>query len=380
MRYLFCLGIIWIISCSDKNQNDGLGYFKKKIFLIDTFVVDATGEIIFLKYQLFGSDKSKDDKYLFNFNLDDHTLEKINLDQLKLEEKLRFEKEGPNGTGHTVGKIKIHSENRIMINGMNYSSLFSLKGERLLKIYFENFSLGGHPMEGGEELRFSRELDTKTNRLYGIILRHKDKSFALGILHLNEYEITKMELSTFQKLPHYTFTNILPGGSMLNKSPEIEIEKFGSKIILSNQITNALMWYDTEMDSLFLRSYSSQLTANCKLKDYQLQHESDESFDAEYNRFLQEINFLAPFWDEKNQIFYRFSYKLIPIEDNINTELKWKVFLTALDKDLNLIGEISVPQLTKVPAKHFAKDGKIWIFENINDELAFQVIEIADSL
>ncbi|SFO16796.1 protein of unknown function [Algoriphagus ornithinivorans] len=357
-----------------------MGYFKKKNFLIDTFVVDATGEIIFLKYQLFGSDKSKDDKYLFNFNLDDHTLEKINLDQLKLEEKLRFEKEGPNGTGHTVGKIKIHSENRIMINGMNYSSLFSLKGERLLKIYFENFSLGGHPMEGGEELRFSRELDTKTNRLYGIILRHKDKSFALGILHLNEYEITKMELSTFQKLPHYTFTNILPGGSMLNKSPEIEIEKFGSKIILSNQITNALMWYDTEMDSLFLRSYSSQLTANCKLKDYQLQHESDESFDAEYNRFLQEINFLAPFWDEKNQIFYRFSYKLIPIEDNINTELKWKVFLTALDKDLNLIGEISVPQLTKVPAKHFAKDGKIWIFENINDELAFQVIEIADSL
>jgi hypothetical protein len=140
------------------------------------------------------------------------------------------------------------------------------------------------------------------------------------------------------------------------------------------------MWYDTEMDSLFFRSYDSQLTANHKLKNYQLQHESDESFDEEYNRFLQEINFLAPFWDEKNQIFYRFSYQQIPTEDKINAELKWKVFLTALDKDLNLIGEIYVPQLTKVPAKHFSKDGKIWIFENIKDELAFQVIEIADSL
>jgi len=380
MRHLFCLGIIWIISCSDKNQNDGLGYFENRNILIDTLVVDATGEIIFLKYQLFGSDKSKDDKYLFNFNLDDHTLEKINLDQLRLEEKIPFEKEGPNGTGHTVGKINIHAENQLLINGMNYSSLFSLKGEKLMKIYFENFSLGGHPMEGGEELRFSRELDTKTNRLYGIILRYKNKSFALGILHLNEYEISKIELSTFKKLPNYTFTNVLPGGSMLNKSPEIEIEKFGPKVILSNQITSSLMWYDTEMDSLFFRSYDSQLTANHKLKNYQLQHESDESFDEEYNRFLQEINFLAPFWDEKNQIFYRFSYQQIPTEDKINAELKWKVFLTALDKDLNLIGEIYVPQLTKVPAKHFSKDGKIWIFENIKDELAFQVIEIADSL
>lgn len=68
-------------------------------------------------------------------------------------------------------------------------------------------------MDGGDELRFSRELDTDANRLYGIVLRHMDKSFALGILHLDKYEISKLEMKAFERMPNYTFINNLPGGS-----------------------------------------------------------------------------------------------------------------------------------------------------------------------
>ncbi|GEO23809.1 hypothetical protein CQA01_43430 [Cyclobacterium qasimii] len=72
---------------------------------------------------------------------------------------------------------------------------------------------------------------------------------------------------------------------------------------------------------------------------------------------------MPPFWDEKNKVFYRFSF-----EEN---EKKTKVYLTAYDGELNQIGESLVPQLIKKPAKHFAKDGQIWIYENINDEMGF---------
>uniref|UniRef100_UPI003593E4A5 DUF4221 family protein n=1 Tax=Aquiflexum sp. TaxID=1872584 RepID=UPI003593E4A5 len=234
-----------------------------------------------------------------------------------------------------------------------------------------------HPMDGGEDLRFSRELDTESNRLYGIILRHKDKSFTLGILHLDEYEISKRELKTFERMPDYTFIQYLTGGSIWIRSPEIEIEKFGTKVILSNQITSSLMWYETKMDSLFMKSYDSELTANEKVKEYKLEHETVEHFDAEFLKFLQEINFMPPFWDDKNQVFYRFSYQNISTESINNVEIKSKVYLTALDKDLNMIGETLVPQLTKKPAKHFAKDGKIWIYENINDEMGFVLLTMS---
>jgi len=375
MRNLTIFFIVILFSCSEKSQNSGLGYFTDLQFSLDTVLIDSGNEIVFLKYDLFGADKSKDDKYLFNFNVDDHSLEKINLDELRLEKKLPFEKEGPNGTGQNVGKIKVQNENQVMINGMNHSTVFSFGGEKLMKIFFENFSLGGNPMEGAEEIRFSRELDAEANRLYGIILRHMDKSFALGILNLDLFEISKIEIKTFERMPNYTFIQNLPGGSMWIRSPEIEIEKFDTKMILSNQITSSLMWYDTRLDSLFMKSYNSQLTANEKVNEYKLKHETEESFDAEINRFHQEINFLAPFWDQKNQVFYRFSYQDIASESN-QEEAKAKVYLTVFDKDLNQIGETSIPQLIKKPAKHFAKDGKIWIYENINDEMGFVVLTI----
>jgi hypothetical protein len=45
-----------------------------------------------------------------------------------------------------------------------------------------------------------------------------------------------------------------------------------------------------------------------------------------------------------------------------------------------------IPQLNKLPLdgtfrqfpQHFAKDGKIWIYENINDDMAFVVLTLSD--
>jgi hypothetical protein len=50
--------------------------------------------------------------------------------------------------------------------------------------------------------------------------------------------------------------------------------------------------------------------------EYILKHNSEESFNLELNRYLEEINFMCPIWDENNEIFYRFSYELISSEEN----------------------------------------------------------------
>jgi hypothetical protein len=126
-----------------------------------------------------------------------------------------------------------------------------------------------------------------------------------------------------------------------------------------------------ELDSVFNKKYSSNITSNGKNKEYKLKHNSEESFNLELDRYLEEINFMGLIWDENNEIFYRFSYELISSEENAFEFKKAKVYLTAYDKDLNQIGETIVPDLIKKPQKHFAKDGKIWIYENLNDELAF---------
>ncbi|HSI74267.1 MAG TPA: hypothetical protein VK957_00160 [Lunatimonas sp.] len=43
-----------------------------------------------------------------------------------------------------------------------------------------------------------------------------------------------------------------------------------------------------------------------------------------------------------------------------------------------MLGETLVPQLTKKPGKHFAKNGKIWIHENMEDEMGFIRLGMSD--
>jgi len=346
MRYSFYLMLMLLISCKGNTEKADPDYFSNFQFSLDTVIIDPGDEIIFLKHQLLNADMGKDGKYFYNFNADDHTLEKINLNELRLEEKLPFEKEGPNGTGPGIGVMRIVDESHVSITGMYQSSLFSMKGEKLMTVYYENFSLAEWH-SGGDLLKGDRVLlDPDAKRLYGLIQGYEDKRFVLGLLHLEEYETARVELISFDKVPGYSFMYYL-GKSTINRSPKVGIEKFGKKVILSNEITSSLMWYDTEMDSLFMKSYASQLTAHQKEKEYKKVHETPEEFRIEYARYKQEISFMSPFWDSDRQCFYRFSY-----EEN---ESKTKVFLTAFDEELNQIGETLVPQLTKKPERHFAK-------------------------
>jgi len=365
-----------LVSCEGGNEKNNGNRFSDMAFSLDTVIIDPGDEIIFLKYQLSNVDISKDGKYLFNFNEHDHTVEKINLDELRLEEKIPFEKEGPNGTGPSGGSIRVHNENQITITGVAHTSLFSLDGKKLATIFYENFSFGEPGTKGGELLKAHPELDTDANRLYVLIYSYDDGSYALGILNLEEFEVAKLKLKSFEEVSNFEI-NYISGGIEIIEPPQVNLEMFGTKVILSTSITNTLAWYDTEVDSLLIRSYNSQLTANKKEKEYKKEHETFEELEAEKRRFRQEINFLRPFWDDKSQHFHRFSYQELPTS-LAGVEIKANVYLTVLDADLNQIGETLVPQLTKRPAKHFAKDGKIWIYENMDDEMGFVRLSISE--
>lgn len=359
--------LLFMISCQGKKEGSNLGYFTEFEFSIDTVLIE-TGEVfLFLKYGLLNSGIDESRKYFYNFNETDVTLEKINLDDLRLEAKLPFEREGPDGIGSGLGIMRVLENQQISITQMYQSSLFSMDGKKQMTVYYDNFTLAEWH-SGGDQLKADRVLlDPHSDRLYGLIHSNENKGFELGILYLDEYEVSRIALKSFEKAPDYSF--IYYYGKLISGiTPKVYIEKFSNMVVLSNEFTSTLMYYDTEMDSLLMKSYTSQLTADQKEKDYIKEHETEEQFEEEYARYKEEINFMPPFWDKENKCFYRFSYE--------EYEGKTDVYLTSFDEDLNKVGETVVPQLNKKPAKHFAKDGKIWIYENINDEMGFVRISL----
>ena len=93
---------------------------------------------------------------------------------------------------------------------------------------------------------------------------------------------------------------------------------------------------------------------------------------------------MPPRWDEVNEVYYRFSFISVfddSVEQPENSPIPRasgaKVYLTVYDSDLNMLAESAIPQMKSRPPYHFVKDGKIWIFENIEDEMGFVRIAIS---
>ncbi|WP_113923742.1 DUF4221 family protein [Cognataquiflexum aquatile] len=184
--------------------------------------------------------------------------------------------------------------------------------------------------------------------------------------------LKKHELPGFEKLVDYS-VKFNSNGMIMVSPPDQGITEVEGKLIISNSVFNTLIVYDIAKDSLYQVNYENKLTKSGKTGQYVTEVDSEKDFYRAMSEIGQEINFRNPIWDSKNQRYYRFSYETLPkanIQDEEEKE-KSNVYLTILDKDFKVLGETLVKELQSSPTIHFVKDGKIWMYENVDDELGF---------
>lgn len=119
---------------------------------MDTVIVDAGDEILAAGSSMFSADVTPDKKYLLNLDQKTHNLEIVDLDKLVLERKVKFEKEGPNGTGDLVNfLIALHGQKIAFTSFMN-SAIFDYEGIRSSEMVVGNDPLKGEVLDEGESL------------------------------------------------------------------------------------------------------------------------------------------------------------------------------------------------------------------------------------
>jgi hypothetical protein len=364
--------ILMLMACGSTKVEIATDY-NTLSFSLDTVMVDPGQEILFLREGISISDLSEDKRYLFNFNMDEHSIEKINLDNLVLEEKFKFEEEGPNGTGEFLSSMQVYNE-QVFLSGYNSVGLFNFSGEKAINYSLKGVNLQGDSLKADESFSWKMILDHEGKYLYGTITNYTSKKISLGKLDVDNKILKKIPIKSFDKMAYYHFSL----QSMMLIMPDMDLIRWEDKLILSNSVSSELSWFDFHQDTLFSKTYQSKLTADSKKGKYRNEVETAEELEKEEKAMREEINFMTPFWDEVNQRFYRFSYEELDIEVDLENgeKNKSKVYLTILDKDLNLLGESPVPVLNHKPGKHFAKDGKIWMLVNVEDEMGFARLSI----
>jgi hypothetical protein len=370
-NHTILFSLLMLISCSEKQKNAENDMDFK--LTRDTVVIDANGSIINLKYGLTNPELSQDGKFLYHYTHGEAKFDKIDLENMILDETLQFEKEGPNGMGRYIGGYALTSDDQFMIWSYGLHAIFDQTGKKVRDLKLSDIA----PETGGSEVFPIRLMihPNDLNQLFGLYVKWEGYQYFLLKFDLENETFNKILLPETEKLDDYQMEIEHDGRPAGGFGPKPMVNNIvDNKIVLTSGPFNEAYIYDINLDTLYMVSWNSELTGN--QNEYKLP-KTVEMGEAEMHRkkYNESINFLPPRWDPVSKRFIRLSYKTI-FGEEMNEygeakEIGADVFLTVMDKNFNIVKETFLENYRKNPRMHFYKDNKIWLYENIEDELGF---------
>lgn len=342
-------------------------------FSVDTVVVDPGDKLLSIASasQLQGSSSlSQDQELLYLFDNKDQTLAVIDLNQLKIIEFLPFEKEGPNGVGEYAQGLQILNDGNFLITNFQSTGIFTREGEKL-----ENFKLNDSEFKGLEvSSPFSSGLLMTADGKWLFSLTGFYNNGAKDLVKLDPKQKTGevFDLPALDIADDFSINLLSKEGSMFYVE-QSNLGELEGKLYISNKVTSSIYRYDHQLDSLELITFQHSLVANEKTGKVNNEVSSQDGLFEEMAKVTTQIGFEKLLWNEERQLFFRLGTQLLNSSIDETETYKFKVYLFAYDSELNLIGEKLLEDLSESPKFYFFKDGKLYSYVNVEDELGFAV-------
>lgn len=372
-----------MFSCSSKDNSKSSLLGKPIEVTLDTVLVDSGDEFLYLQDNLWMSSVSPDQDYFFNFNRKELKAEKINLNTLQLEKTIQFEKDGPEKLGQYVSSFSALSNGNLLFWTYQFSKEYNQEGK--IADDWDLAGIASDYLQGNEYYPMTLfEVEQNAHRVIALMINWEDNTYFLLDMDRTDQSFEVIELPDLNKASEYKVDIIYDGNVAGSYGIGAHTGKGDGVILINTHTFNELMVYDLNADSLFLKKWDSPLIGS--QRSYHPPKEADGATgelreivksseeDITYNQFL---------WDPDHQRYFRFSEKK-KFGEELNEFGEYvvtgaEVFLSVFDSDFNLVQESLIPELTQSPAKHFVKDGQIWIYENVEDELGFVRVSLAGS-
>jgi hypothetical protein len=374
-KLLLFFSVPLIFSCggnSSENAQSG-NVLENLTFTVDTVLVDPGEELISLASGLRLSDLSSDKRTLYLLDDKAKSVSVVDLEGLKLLRKLPFESEGPNGIGQYLYAFQLLPDEQFLFSGFQNTGIYSFQGEKL-----ENIKVSAVDVEGMNEANESS--------IWNGIRISSDKKYLFstpGNFFEGTRDLVRVDFASKKgkliDIPAMDiaseFRIVLRSDEMMSVYvEEISLQELNGKLIIQNTAGSDAYLYDYTADSIRLLSFEHKLVPKKKEGTVRNEVTSQKDFQDEMAKLSSQIGFEKFLWDDESKRYYRFAKIFQPKVDE-KTPQKADVFLFAYDQDFRLIGETQLKDLEKVPAYPFFKDGKLWSYVNVEDELGFAVID-----
>ncbi|EOZ91972.1 hypothetical protein A33Q_4065 [Indibacter alkaliphilus LW1] len=375
-KLIFAIAVLLLASCGGNDGKKSKNSYSDFTISMDTVMVDSQDEILMAAATgSSGIAVLSNQKLLFNWDAKGANLEVIDLEKMELSEKIKVEKEGPEGVGENAYMIRTLGEDRLVFLGWDGKITITDFQAKVM----ERISLREDWMSEGIDERgqlnflgFSKD----GKKLYSTFMAWKKLDSDILELDLEQKIKRVIQLPKFEDRDKFRVTWEIEGGRGMSATfPSQDFTLWDEDIFFASNYTNSFYHLRNEDDTLIFRQYENALTPNSKSGSYQNNVESQEELMKVANQMSEEINFGRLFWDDINEVFYRFSYKSLPRIDG--EEVRYKTYLSILNRNFELVGEKETSDfISKIPNPQFVKDGKIYLFLNLDDELAYVRLSI----
>ena len=370
--YLF-FSFALFFSCKESTDSTSGNILENLTYSVDTVVVDPGENIIDLSHGSRFSSVSLDEQKFYHFDYNKTAINEIDLQKLELTDRYQFSKEGPNSIGFNPPTIQPLSDDRFLFvsSGINVGT-YSKGGEKLKSLKYNFREIEGLDIDEESLITYKAHISSDEKHLFALTNPYKTSS-DVRLIIINPETKTGKSISMPNMLSTLRFKiDMQQGGNYMGVKEAINLKILNDKLFITSSANSDSYVYDYHKDSIHLYEFPHQLVSLRKSAEVKNEVEDENEFFSEWAKFKYQTSFDKFLWDKKREQYFRFGYNLIPNETP-ELEKESEVFLFTYDKDLNLLGETRLDNIESRLESPFFKDGKLYSYANVEDELGFAV-------
>lgn len=359
-----------LLACGEKKTDSIDGNMIAFGYTTDTVMVDPGDHFFFLNWGLGISDLTQDEKLLYNLNPESLLLEVVDMDALALKETIQLEKEGPNGIGGGfISKLQVIGNGNLMLFDFNKIVEISPKGQLIKKYEFDKNTLSGYEFGETDVVSYMGIFSADGKTYVGEL---EDESFrkpakGLAVIDLEKMELNFVPTDAISKLDEFRIMLEMNGNAMMSTGESSYMKFINGELVLTNTAMNEVYIYDFTTDSLLHKTFESTLTGNERIKNFPTQVDTREALFEASKEKRKQVKFGPMIFQKEENLIWRISTDMDRmIADSVVT----KDVVTFFDEDYTMLKEQTLENLSN-SSNRFFKDGMLYSFLNIDDEMAF---------
>lgn len=373
IRLLTLIILAVVASCSTKKSAESTEASSIKVsYEIDTVQVDPGDDhFIYLNKFLRSSSLSSDKKTLYNLNPTIPELEVIDLDNLTIKEVIKLENEGPagiNAANSYIPMVHVSDDGELFLNNWSHMIKLNAARDQMSRYWFSADSLKGETLPEVEKI-YPEGLMSADGKFYfgNYGKQGNSNKSGLAIVNLNSMELKKVALDIFEKIEKFEIVFRPNEDSKTSATETVFYVPFEDKILISTTAYNEIYLVNISDGKVEKKTFHSTLTDDAKKGEFKKTASSDKELMDLAMEKVKEVTFLKFHYDDRNEKFWRFSTTL---DRMIGDSAAYDVVLTIFDKNLAQLHEEKV-DFSEKGSLTFFKDGSLYTYINIEDELGF---------